>query len=338
MNSAVLKDIVSRLMSPGEGFLAIDENLSTIKKRFDKIDLENSEENRRTYRELLITAPGIEQYVSGMILFDETVFQRTSTGVLFPDFLKSKEIVTMVKVDMGRAPLAFHLGEKIVEGIDGLGKRLEKYKEMGAEALKFRSEIYIGPDMPSDYCLYTNMHLMGRYAAMCQELDMVPVMEPEVMITGDHTIDVAEKAVKKTLKALFAELPKHGVDIAGAILKTSMVISGDTCFAQAASEEVAKATANALKAVVPKELGGIVFLSGGQTPLQATENLQAIEILGPYPWPLSFSYGRALQASALEYWQGQKENYDEAQKLLLKRCKMNSLAVQGKYSPEMENE
>ena len=334
MADSVLHSIVSRLMAKGKGFLAIDESSDSIKKRFEKVGIEDSEEMRRVYRQMLISAPGINEYVSGMILFDETMFQRSDDGIIFPELLKSKDMISLIKVDTGRVALPNHPGEKVVEGVDGLAKRFAKYKELGAEGAKFRSEIYIGSDIPSKYCLYVNAHQMARYASICQELDIVPVVEPEVLISGEHTIERAEEVGTQVLRGLFDEMEKHGVDLSGLILKTSMIISGDKCSIQATSEQVSEATARVLRATVPANVGGVVFLSGGQTPEQATENLQKIALLGGYPWPVTFSYARAIQGPALAHWKGKSENYSEAQKILVERARLNSLASKGEYRGE----
>lgn len=338
MDTQKLKATAQAMVAPGKGVLAIDESHKTCQKRFDALGVEFSEDTRRAYRGLLITAPGIEEYISGIILYDETLRQSTEDGTPFPKELKDKGVIPGIKVDTGAKDLALHPGEKVTEGLDGLRERLAEYKELGAEFAKWRAVITIGENMPSRACIEANAHALARYAALCQEADFVPMVEPEVLIDGDHSIEKCYEVTAETLKTLFEELKEQGVMLEGTILKTSMVITGKGAEVQASVEEVAEMTVKCLKENVPAELAGIVFLSGGQTEQQATKNLDAMNRNGDLPWPLSFSYGRAIQGPALKLWADNQTDIDRAQRALVHRSKCNALATQGQYTEEVEHE
>jgi fructose-bisphosphate aldolase class I len=336
--SQQLEQTAKSMVAKGKGILAIDESFPTIAKRFTSIGIESTEENRRAYRDLLITAPGSAEYISGMILFDETMRQSASNGTPFPKALIDQGIMPGIKVDMGAKDLAGHPGEKVTEGLDGLRDRLVEYSELGAKFAKWRAVITIGNGIPTDACIHANTHALARYAALCQEAGIVPMVEPEVLMDADNTIDVCYDVTEKTLSRLFAELDNQGVTIEHTILKVNMVISGKKCPEQASVEEVAEKTVKCLKATVPEALPGIVFLSGGQSAELATAHLNAMNARNPdLPWPLSFSYGRALQEPCLKAWEGKADNVDAAQKALMHREKCNSLACSGKYYEELEN-
>ena len=326
------------MVASGKGILAIDESHSTCKKRFDGVGIACTEETRRDYRELLITAPGIEEHISGMILFDETIRQSTRDGMPFPAILKSKGMITGIKVDTGAQDLALHAGEKVTEGLDGLRERLIEYKALGAEFTKWRAVITIGKNMPSEACIQANAHALARYAALAQSAGLVPMVEPEVLMDGEHTIERCYEVSAHMLKILFAQLAEHGVAPEGTILKTSMILSGTTCPAQADVDEVAEKTIQCLTENVPHNLAGIVFLSGGQSDEKATAHLNRMNQIGKnLPWPLSFSYGRAIQSAALKIWASANMNDRErAQQAVVKRSALNGLAALGKYSPELE--
>lgn len=344
MNADILKKAAKQMVAPGKGIIAADESAGTCKKRFDSVGVDCTEPNRRDYRDLIITAPGIEQYVSGIILHDETIRQNAADGTPFPEVLLKKGILPGIKVDKGPVELALHAGEKVTEGLDGLRERLAEYAKLGAKFAKWRAVITIGKDMPSDACIHANAHALARYAALCQEVDIVPMVEPEVLIDGDHSIETCSDATMAALKKAFHEIAGQDVMQEGVILKSSMVIAGKQAAKQSTPKEVAEATIRALKGSVPANLAGVVFLSGGQGDEQATENLNAMNSstmlgAGKLPWPLSFSYSRAIQNPVLKIWaQDTKANVPKAQAALLFRCKMNSLAAEGKYSSEMEKE
>ena len=327
------------MVAPGKGILAIDESGGTIKKRFDTINVESSEENRRAYRDLLITGDGLSQYISGMILYDETIRQSTKAGVPFPQALKKAGILAGIKVDAGAKALAGASGEQVTEGLDGLRERLVEYKKLGATFAKWRAVITIGKDIPSQYCIATNAHALARYAALCQEAGIVPIVEPEVLMDGDHTLERCFEVTENAQTALFHELHKQRVRFEHLVLKPSMVISGKDCPQQANVQQVADATVQCLKRTVPAAVPGIVFLSGGQSDELATAHLNAMNAAhSPLPWPLSFSYGRALQAPALKAWKGQAASVPAAQKALFHRAKLNSAACFGKYKADMEKD
>jgi fructose-bisphosphate aldolase class I len=331
-----LAETAKALVAEGKGILAADESSGTIKKRFDSIDVESTEENRRAYRDLLFTTPGVEEYISGVILFDETIRQSSADGTPFPQLLESKGIIPGIKVDQGAKPLALAEGETITEGLDGLRQRLEEYRGLGARFAKWRATYSIGDGLPSEYCVWTNAHALARYAALCQEAGIVPIVEPEVLQDGTHTIEQSSKATGRVLQALFTELHDQRVDFFGTLLKPNMVLSGYEASDRAGTEEVAEATLECFYRHVPAAIPGIVFLSGGQSDEDATAHLNAMNAMGPHPWELSFSYGRALQAPALKAWQGKPENVEAAQRAYYHRAKLNGAARTGMYAPEME--
>ena len=325
------------MVAEGKGILAIDESTPTIKKRFDTIEIESTEESRRSYRELLITASGSEEFISGMILFDETLRQQTRDGVPFPEIMVDRGIMPGIKVDKGAKDLAGHPGEKVTEGLDGLRDRLSEYRDLGARFAKWRAVITIGDHIPSNACIEANAHALARYAALCQEAGIVPMVEPEVLMDADNDIDVCYWATEKTLRSVFSALSNQGVALEYTILKTNMVVSGKKCSIQAGVQEVADKTVRCLLNTVPAALAGIVFLSGGQSATLATAHLNDMNRrYNNLPWPLSFSYGRALQEPCLKTWSGNAENYDAAQAALLHREKCNSLACLGQYTDDLE--
>jgi fructose-bisphosphate aldolase, class I len=336
MNLKTLHDTALGMVAKGRGILAADESTSTIGKRFDGIKVENTEENRRGYRDMLFTSPGIEKYTSGVIFYEETLFQKASDGTPFPQLLAKKGIIPGIKVDKGAKDLAGAPGETITEGLDGLRERLAKYKEAGARFAKWRAVITIGKDIPSDYCIGTNAHALARYAALCQEQDIVPIVEPEVLMDADNTIEVCEDVTAVTLQTVFDELYRQKVLLEGIILKPNMVIAGKKCKQQADRKAVAAATLRTLKRYVPASVPGIAFLSGGQSDEDATAHLDEMNKLGGGPWVLSFSYGRALQAAALKAWSGRKENIGAGQRAYLHRAQMNGLAATGKWEQKLE--
>jgi fructose-bisphosphate aldolase class I len=338
MDEQKLHETAQAIVAEGKGILAADESDSTIKKRFDSIGVESTEENRRAYRELLFTTEGVEEYISGVILFDETIRQSSSDGTPFPKLLESKGVIPGIKVDRGAHPLALAEGETVTEGLDGLRDRLTEYRELGARFAKWRAVISIGKEIPSEYCLWTNAHALARYAALSQEAGLVPIVEPEVLMDGDHTIERSFTVTSHTLHAVFTELRDQRVHPEGILLKPNMVLSGYANPEQASHEEVAAETVRCFKRHVPAAVPGIVFLSGGQSDEDATANLNAMNAMGPHPWQLSFSYGRALQAPALKAWLGKEENVEAAQRAYYHRAKMNSAARTGMYAPEMERE
>jgi len=324
------------MVAPGKGILAADESSPTIKKRFDSISLESTEAARRTYREMLFAAPGAAEQISGVILFDETLRQSASDGTLFPNYLDQLGIIPGIKVDKGAKPLAGFPGETVTEGLDGLRDRLNEYHELGARFAKWRAVIDIGTDIPSAFGIAANAHALARYAALCQEAGIVPIVEPEVLMDGAHDIERCEEVTNRVLTATFEQLEAHRVALEGMILKPNMVISGKKCPTQASVQVVAEATVRCLTANVPEGVPGIACLSGGPSDVDATAHLNAMNQLGTHPWELSFSYGRALQAPALKAWGGQAENYDAGQQALSLRAKLNGLARSGSYDSAME--
>jgi len=343
MDINILKQTGERMVAPGKGILAADESAVTCKKRFDSVGVECTEDNRRAYRQTLFTAEGLEQYISGVILHDETIRQKGDTGKRLAEILAEKGILPGIKVDGGPKNLALHGEEKITEGLDGLRERLAEYKTLGAKFAKWRAVITIGENMPSEACVSANAHALARYAALCQEADIVPMIEPEVLIDGDHTLEECYAVTETVLEEVFEELNHQGVAPEGTILKASMVISGKKAAKQSTVEEVADNTIRVLKATVPANLAGVVFLSGGQGDEQATAHLDAMNSAshnwGKMAWPLTFSYSRAIQNPVLKKWSENPEaNVKAAQDILLFRSKMNSLAAQGKYSSEVEKE
>ncbi len=341
MDINLLKDTAKKMVAPGKGVLAADESASTCQKRFESVGVECNEENRRLYRQTMLTSPGIEQYISGVILYDETLRQKLDDGTSIPAYLASKGILPGIKVDTGAKDMALHPGEKITEGLDGLRDRLAEYSALGAKFAKWRAVITIGKDMPTEACIHSNAHALARYAALCQEADIVPMVEPEVLIDGDHSIERCFEVTEETHEELFEELERQHVALEGVILKTSMVIAGKKAAKQSSVDEVADQTLRVLKEEVPPNLAGVVFLSGGQGDEQSTAHLNKMVQMGQgkLPWPLSFSYARAIQNPVLNIWSKDiKGNVGEAQEAFLFRSKMNSLAAQGKYSEEMEKQ
>jgi fructose-bisphosphate aldolase class I len=333
-----LHETARALVAEGKGILAADESTGTIKKRFDSIGVESTEETRRAYRELLFTTPGVEEFISGVILYDETIRQSASDGTPFPKLLAGKGIVPGIKVDLGAKPLALAGGETITEGLDGLRDRLKEYHGLGARFAKWRATYSITDALPSDYCVWTNAHALARYAALCQEAGIVPIVEPEVLMDGAHTIDRSYHVTSRVLNALYTELFDQRVDVEGTLLKPNMVLSGYGAPGRAGAGEVATRTLECFSKHVPAAVPGIVFLSGGQSDEDATANLNAMNALGPHPWQLSFSYGRALQAPALKAWSGKPDAVEAGQRAYYHRAKMNSAARSGVYAPELERE
>jgi fructose-bisphosphate aldolase class I len=338
MDVQQLQSTAQALVAEGKGILAADESTGTIKKRLDSIGVESTEETRRAYRELLFTTEGAEEFISGVILYDETIRQSASNGTPFPKLLESKGIIPGIKVDTGAKPLALTDGETITEGLDGLRDRLEEYRELGARFAKWRATYSIAHDKPSEYCVWTNAHALARYAALCQEAGLVPIVEPEVLQDGTHTIAESRKATGRVLQAVYTELHDQRLDFRGTLLKPNMVLSGYDASDRASADEVADVTLECFYKHVPAAVPGIVFLSGGQSDEDATAHLNAMNARGPHPWQLSFSYGRALQAPALKAWGGKEENVEAAQRAYYHRAKMNSAARTGMYAPEMEKE
>lgn len=336
MHEQALIDTANALVAPGKGILAADESTGTIKKRLDGIGVTSTEQSRQAYRNLLFTADGAEAFISGVIMFEETLFQKADDGTSFAKFLANKGVIPGIKVDKGAKPLAGSTEEKVTEGLDGLRDRLAEYADAGARFAKWRGVIDIAEDRPSDYCIHVNAHALARYAALCQEAGIVPIVEPEVLMDGANSIERCEEVTDRVLDAVFAELKTQKVMLEGMLLKPNMVISGKQCPHQAGVEEVAQATLRCLKRRVPPAVPGIVFLSGGQSNELATAHLDAINRHGPQPWTLSFSYGRALQAPALDAWRGKPENVEAAQQAYLKRARNNAAAARGEYSADME--
>ncbi len=324
MDTTILKATAQAMVAAGKGILAADESAKTIQKRFDKIGMQSTPETNLAYRKMLFTAPGIEEFISGVILFDETIRQSID-GLSVPKYLESKGIIPGIKVDKGAWKLANFPEEKITEGLDGLRDRLVEYKEVGARFAKWRAVITIGEGIPSETCIQANAEALARYGALCQEQGIVPIIEPEVLMDGGHDLQRCQEVTTKTLAEVFNRLKAYKVVLEGMILKPNMVISGKESAVKASAEEIAKATVETFLETVPKEVPGIVFLSGGQTPDEATENLAAINSIGG-PWQLSYSYGRALQDEALKVWAGKEENVPSAQKAFLQRCKKVSEA------------
>jgi fructose-bisphosphate aldolase class I len=331
-----LHETARALVAEGKGILAADESDGTIKKRFDTIGVESTEENRRAYRNLLFTTPGAEEYISGVILFDETIRQKADDGTPFPELLAAKGIIPGIKVDKGAKPLALAEGETVTEGLDGLRARLEEYRGLGARFAKWRAVYTISDTLPSEYAIWTNAHALARYAALCQEAGIVPIVEPEVLQDGTHTIERSGVVTSRVLAAVYTELYDQRVDVAGALLKPNMVLSGYEAADRAGVDEVAEHSLHAYAKHVPAAVPGLVFLSGGQSDEDATAHLNAMNARGPHPWQLSFSYGRALQAPALAAWGGRAENVEAGQRAYYHRAKMNGAARTGTYVPEME--
>ena len=337
MSSKQLVQVAQAMVETGKGILAIDESSGTIAKRLKSVNMESTEANRQAYRDMLLTTPGLGEHISGAILFDETLRQSALDGTPFVDVMKAAGVIPGIKVDTGAHPLAGHPGEKVTEGLDGLRGRLEEYVSLGAQFAKWRAVITIGENIPTSACVEANMHALARYAALCQEAGVVPMVEPEVLMDGDHDIDTCYEVTEATLRSLFGHLYEQNVLLEGTILKTSMVLSGSEASERAGVQEVAEATIQCLLNAVPAALAGVVFLSGGQSDIEATEHLDAMNKLGGLPWPLSFSYGRALQAPSLKIWgENPAENVARAQAALFHRSRMNGLATTGAYDPALE--
>jgi fructose-bisphosphate aldolase class I len=338
MSTHELYETALAMVADGKGILAADESDGTIKKRFDAIGVESTEANRRAYRDLLFTTPGLEQSISGVILFDETIRQSALDGTPFPQLLAARGIIPGIKVDKGAKALARGLpGDTVTEGLDGLRERLAEYRELGARFAKWRAVIEIGGGAATSWAIAANAQALARYAALCQEAGIVPIVEPEVLMDGDHTIEVCSDVTDRTLHQVFGALYQMRVDLEGVVLKPNMVVSGKKCPTQAGPEQVAELTVACFRRTVPAIVPGIAFLSGGQSDVQATENLNAINALGPLPWQLTFSYGRALQAPALAAWGGKSENVAAAQAQLALRARCNGAAALGRYSAAMED-
>ena len=338
MDTALLSKTAAAMVAKGKGILAADESAGTCETRFKSINVACTEENRRAYRGLLFSTPGVEQFLSGVILFDETLRQKTNDGVPFGDYLAKKGIIPGIKVDAGAKDLPLCPGEKVTEGLDNLPKRLAEYFKMGARFAKWRAVITIGQNLPSHTCIYANAHALARYAAACQEASIVPMIEPEVLLDGDHTIERCEEVTEATLRATYAACAAYNVSAEHLILKTSMVVSGKNNSRQAGVDEVAERTVRVLKRTVPAAQPGVVFLSGGQSDEAATAHLNAMAAMKGLPWPLTFSYSRALQNPALKAWKGQAGNVSTAQKAFHHRAHMNGLAAQGKWRAELEKQ
>jgi len=336
MSTTELQSTIAAIAKAGKGILAADESTATIKKRFDTINLESTESSRRDYREMLLSTKNLGEYISGVILFEETLGQKTASGSLMTELLKQQGIIPGIKVDLGLIPLINSDNEQATRGLDTLVERLTKYKEQGALFAKWRSVYNITDTLPSQQSIATNASLLARYAAACQAQGIVPIVEPEVLMDGDHTIERCAEVTKQVLQAVFAEIKLHKVSLAGMILKPNMVISGASCTTQASTDQVARMTIDVFKQTVPTEVPTINFLSGGQSDIQATENLQAMNALGDLPWNLSYSYGRALQAPSIQAWHGSSDNIAAGQEALLTRCKANSAANLGTYTSDMD--
>ncbi len=337
MNLAELNKVAEAMVAPGRGILAADESSGTIKKRFDAIGVENTEDNRRDYREMMFrTSEAMTKYVSGVILFDETIRQKAKDGTPLVKLITDAGALPGIKVDAGAKALPFCPGETVTEGLDGLRERLVKYRELGAKFAKWRAVIDIGAGMPSFTCVRANAHALARYAALCQEEQIVPIVEPEVLMDGDHDIDRCYTVTEWALKATFEELYNNRVALEGMVLKPNMAIAGKKSGRKASVEEVAEKTVRVLKACVPGAVPGIAFLSGGQSDEEATAHLDAMNKLGPLPWKLTFSYGRALQAAPQKAWAGKSENVKAAQGAFLHRARMNGLAALGQWKADLE--
>jgi fructose-bisphosphate aldolase class I len=338
-----LIETANALVAPKKGILAADESSGTIKKRFDAIDVESTEENRRDYRELLFRTAGVEEFISGVILFDETLRQQGADGTPLVEVISSRGMIPGIKVDAGAKPLALKDDEVVTEGLDSLRERLNEYRELGARFSKWRAVICIGPGLPSSYAIEANAHALSRFAALSQEAGIVPIVEPEVLMdgsaggaVGDHSIERCYEATSAILTELYYQMHHQRVALEGTLLKTNMVLSGKSASNRAPAEEVAQMTVKCFKETVPAAVPGIVFLSGGQSDEQATANLNAINRVGDQPWQLSFSYGRALQAPSLKAWRGDEANVQGGQEALAHRARMNGAARDGSYAPDME--
>ena len=337
MTAQSIVDTAEALVSPGKGILAADESTGTIGKRFAALGIENTEKNRRDYRELLFSAPGASEHISGVILYEETLRQRASDGGTIVELLTGRGIIPGIKVDTGAQPLSGAPGEVVTEGLDGLRGRLAEYREIGARFAKWRAVLTIGPDIPSRYCIEVNAQVLARYAALCQETGLVPIVEPEVLMDGDHTIDRCREATEATLSEVYDQLGRQRVALEGTLLKANMVISGKDAADRAGSDEVAEKTLDCMMGTVPDSVPGIVFLSGGQGDEEATANLNALSVRGRKagaPWEISFSYGRALQSAPLGVW-AECRDRESSQKVFMRRAVLTAAARRGEYSPGM---
>ena len=339
MNKQILKDTIQQLFAGNKGLLAMDESNGTCNKRFAAAGISQTIEMRRKYRELIVTTPGLNESIGGAILYDETIRQQTKNGILFTDVLVKAGIIPGIKVDTGAKPMAGFPNEKITEGLDGLSERLAEYKQMGARFAKWRGVITIGDDIPTTACIKANVEALARYAALCQEEGIVPIVEPEVLMSGDHSIQQCYDVTEKVLKMLFYQLYQFKIDIEGMILKPNMIIAGTESAVQNSIDEVAEATVNCLLTSVPANVPAIAFLSGGQSPEDAAAHLNAINknFKNHLPWIVTFSFARAIQQPALDIWKGQEANVEEAQNLLYRRAKWDATARLGEYRVEMEN-
>ena len=335
MTATTMRTTVKKIIAPGKGILAADESSGTIKKRFDSINLESTETTRRDYRELLFTAPGFADHISGVILFDETIRQNAASGTPLVKIIADAGVVPGIKVDKGLIPIAGRDSEKTTQGLDGLGERMDEYRSLGAGFAKWRAVYDITDRLPSRRAIELNAEGLARYAAICQAHDVVPIVEPEVLMDGDHTIERCAEVTEAVLHEVFHALYRHGVVLEEMILKPNMVLPGKSCARQVGPDEVAEATIQVFQRTVPAAVPGICFLSGGQTDEDATANLNAMNAQ-PQPWVLSFSYGRALQAAALKSWAGKAANHDQAQQAFVKRARLNGLAALGRYEAAME--
>ena len=336
MSKQQLVETASAMVSRGKGILAADESEKTLQSRFDGIGLEATQDLRRAYRDLLFTTPGLEDFISGVILYDETLRTRSLDDVQFPDLIAQQGIIPGAKVDTGLTDLAGFPGEQITEGLDGLRERVQTYRELGARFAKWRAVFAIGQGAPTRTCIQANAQVLARYAAICQEAGVVPIVEPEILMNGTHSIEECEEATETTLCTVFYELLAHRILLEGIVVKPSMVLSGTECPVQAGVEEVAEATIRCFRRTIPASVPGIAFLSGGQSPELSTAHLNAMNVMGPQPWEISFSYGRALQDPARAVWKGEEANRKLAQEVFYHRTKCNGAARFGKYSPEME--
>jgi fructose-bisphosphate aldolase class I len=332
-----MRDTARELVAPAKGILAADESSGTIKKRFDQIGVESTEDNRRAYRQLLFTTPGLAEHISGVILFDETIRQSTDDGTPLTEVLEKAGVIPGIKVDTGAHPLAGFEGETVTEGLDGLRERLAEYRGLGARFAKWRATYFVGEQTPSDFAVLANGHAMARYAALCQEAGIVPIVEPEVLMDGEHDLAACEAATSRALDGLYAQLTAHRVDLAGSLLKVNMIVPGKGAATQDDDDAIGAATLRTLRDHVPGEVPGIVFLSGGMTDEEATSRLNVINGLGDAPWQISFSYGRALQQAPLQAWSGDAGNVEAAQAALAHRARMNGLARDGEWSPSLES-
>ena len=337
MNIKILNQIATQMVADSKGILAIDESHGTCKKRFDALSIEVNEESRRSYRDMLVSTESLSNYISGAILFDETIKQKTSQGLSFPDYLDKIGIIPGIKVDAGAIPFSCHANEKITEGLDNLSKRMEEYKALGAKFAKWRAVITIGDGIPSSACIIANSQALARYASICQEFDIVPIVEPEVLMEGPHSIKKCYDITNTTQSILFEALDQLNFDLSGIILKPNMITPGVNNTMQSNSEEIAELTIKCLGNNVPKQVPGIAFLSGGQSDQEASNNLNNINKINTNPWKITFSYGRALQLEAMKKWKGNNQNNIEAQKIIRKRAHMNSLAASAKYDLSMED-